>query len=44
MTATIIIGLLIPLLGTMLGSAFVLMMKTRCLRDCKRHCWALPLE
>ena len=27
MTATIIIGLLIPLLGTMLGSAFVLMMK-----------------
>ena len=27
MTATIIIGLLIPLLGTMLGSAFVFMMK-----------------
>ena len=27
MTTTIIIGLLIPLLGTMLGSAFVFMMK-----------------
>ena len=27
MTATIIIGLLIPLLGTMLGSAFVFIMK-----------------
>ena len=40
MTATIIIGLLIPLLGTMLGSAFVFIMKD----DCKRHYWALPLE
>ena len=27
MTATIIVGLLIPLLGTMLGSAFVFFMK-----------------
>lgn len=44
MTVTIIIGLLIPLLGTMLGSAFVFIMKDEMSARLQKHCWALPLE
>lgn len=44
MTTTIIIGLLIPLLGTMLGSAFVFMMKDEMSARLQSRYWALPLE
>lgn len=34
-TTILIIGLLLPLLGTMIGSAFVFMMKMKCRLDYK---------
>lgn len=43
MTTTIIIGLLVPLFGTMLGSAFVFFMKDEMSARLQKHCWALRL-
>ena len=38
----IIIGILLPLLGTMLGSAFVFFMKKEIPDRMQRRCWGLP--
>lgn len=38
---TIAVALLIPLLGTMLGSAFVFLMKGAMPDGCKNRCWDL---
>ena len=35
------IGLLIPFLGTMLGSALVFFMKDKIMLSCKSYCWDL---
>lgn len=41
MTMVMLVGLMIPLLGTMLGSAFVFFMKEEMSVQLQNCCWAL---